>query len=466
MKTFLVLGQCVLCLQIMAADAPPNVLVIVLDDENGYAGRTDTAPQPVTPNLDKLSKRGVNFTAAQCGAPVCNPSRTATFSGLRPSTSGIYSDDQDRTPADHILTRTTSLPNYFKEQGYLTAGSGKIFGSSFGSLLKYHVWDETREFGGKGRLEDPRPPKDQTPLSGIKGKHDWGGFPESREKMGDWQLAGWAAEFLAKPQSKPFFLACGIVKPHTPWYVPKEYFDLFPPDKITVPDLAADEGAGLPAVVQVKPKQIKQAAELVARRKEMIAAYLACSRYADDCVGRILDALEHSPYRDNTIVVVFGDNGYQFGEKHYWSKGRLWEGSAHIPLVMAGPGIVQGQSCTRPVSLVDLYPTLIELAQLPAKPALDGLSIVPLLKSPATAWERPALTTSGFKNHALRSERWRYIKYADGSEELYDHQSDPLEQKNVASELANAPVIADMQKWLPKTDAPKYPKGDGKESDQ
>lgn len=447
--------------------SPPNVLVVVLDDENAFAGRTDLAPQPVTPNLDRLAKRGVRFANAQCPAPVCNPSRTAILSGLRPSTTGIYDNSQDSMPKDHILARTTALPIYFREHGYTAAGGGKIFGSSFGSLVKNHVWDETPENKRKGRSEDARPPKDQIPLSGLGGKHDWGAFPDNREQMADWQMAGWAAGFLARSQAKPFFLACGIVKPHTPWYVPKEYFDLFPPDKITIPDLAPDENAGLPEVSRATPKEIKQETATVARRKELVAAYLASSRYADDCVGRILDGLEKGPYRDNTIVVVFGDNGYQFGEKHTWSKGQLWEGSAHIPLVMAGPGIVQGQTSTRPVSLIDLYPTLLDLAGLPPRADVDGVSIVPLLKNPSATWDRPALTTAGFKNHALRTERWRYIRYADGSEELYDHDADPLERTNVASRPEFTEVKADLQEWLPTKDEPRNPDGPkGKEKDE
>ena len=217
-----------------AAEPQPNVLLIVIDDLNGFAGRTDLAPEPVTPNLDRFAKRGVTFANAQCAAPVCNPSRTALLSGLRPSTTGIYDNDQDSLPAVHILRRKKALPIYFREHGYHAAGGGKIFGSSFGSILKHRVWDETVDAGRKGRTEDPKPPKDKLPLSGPGGKHDWGAFPESREQMGDWQLAGRAAEFLTKPQSRPFFLACGIVKPHTPWYVPKEYFDRFPPDRITI----------------------------------------------------------------------------------------------------------------------------------------------------------------------------------------------------------------------------------------
>jgi arylsulfatase A-like enzyme len=239
--------------------------------------------------------------------------------------------------------------------------------------------------------------------------------------------------------------------------VPKEYFDRFPPDRITLPDLAADENVGLPPVVQVKAKQIKQEKPMVARRKELVAAYLAASRYADDCVGRILDGLQNGPHRDNTIVIICGDNGYQFGEKHHWSKGGLWEGSAHVPLVIAGPEIAKGQVSTRPVSLVDLYPTLIGLASLPAKPDLDGVSIVPLLKNPTATWDRPALTTKAFKTHALRTERWRYIHYADGSEELYDHDNDAQEHINLAGKSELSKLKADLQQWLPKHDEPRNP---------
>lgn len=443
---------------IHAAEAvKPNVLLIVLDDQNSFAGRTDLAAEAVTPNLNRIAKSGVIFSNAQCAAPVCNPSRTAFLSGLRPSTTGIYDNSQDSLPEGHILTHTTSLPHYFRQNGYLIAGAGKVFGSAFGSVVKRDKWDETMETGRKGRTEDARPPKEKIPLNGFDGRHDWGAFPDSRETMADWQMAGWAAEFLAKPRSKPFFLACGIVKPHTPWYVPKEYFDRFPSDNITLPDLADDESTGLPAVVRVKAKQIKQEEPMVARRKELVAAYLASSGYADDCVGRIFDGLQKGPHRDNTIVIICGDNGYQFGEKHHWSKGGLWEGSAHVPLVIAGPEIAKGQVSSRPVSLIDLYPTLIALANLPTKPDLDGVSIVPLLKNPTAPWERPALTTKAFKAHALRTERWRYIRYADGSEELYDHNSDPLEHTNLAAKTEFTSIKADLQQWLPKHDEPRNP---------
>ena len=188
-----------------------------------------------------------------------------------------------------------------------------------------------------------------------------------------------------------------------------------------------------------------------------MAAYLACSRYADDCVGRILNGLQNGPHRGNTIVVICGDNGYQFGEKHHWSKGGLWEGSAHVPLVIAGPGIAKDQVSTRPVSLVDLYPTLIALARLPTKPELDGVSLALLLKNPTASWERPGAHDQSFQTHALRTERWRYIRYADGSEELYDHDNDALEQSNLAAQTLFTKLKADLQQWLPKHDEPRNP---------
>lgn len=439
-----------------ASAAKTNVLLIVLDDQNCYAGRTDVSPQPVTPQLDRFAKSGMTFANAQCAAPVCNPSRTAFMSGLRPSTTGIYDNSQDSLPKDHLLKSRISLPTYFRDQGYHLAGAGKVFSSAIAAAAGKRIWAEGIDLGRKEKKHAPTPEGEG--LNAI-GKHAWGPLYKSKEEMEDWKLAGWAAEFLTKPQSEPFFLACGIVKPHTPWYVPQEYFDLFPPQSITVPDLAADESAPVPE--SVREKIHKGEAHLVQRRKELLSAYFAASRYADDCVGRILKGLGDGPNRANTIVVIFGDHGYEFGEKHNWSKGSLREGSAHVPLVIAGPGIAPQQTCTHAVSLLDIYPTLVELAGLPAKDGLEGMSLVPLLKNPTAAWDRPALTTDGFKNHALRTDRWRYIRYADGAEELYDHSNDPLERTNLAARPESAKIKADLQAWLPKHDEPRNPDSAG-----
>jgi len=435
-----------------AAPSRPNVLLIVLDDQNAFAGRRDLAPEPVSPNLERLSKRGVTFSNAQCAAPVCNPSRTAFLSGLRPSTSGIYDNSQDKLPQGHRLERATALPTYFRQHGYKTVGGGKVFSSSVSSALGKRHWDENLGGAEGSKGHDPLPPKDQIQVNSV-GKHDWAAFPSRRDQMEDWQLAGWAADYLEEKHEQPFFLACGIVKPHTPWFVPQRYFDLFPHQAITIADLADDEAAGLPKFI--KDDLHKPNPAFVARRNEVIAAYLAACRYADDCVGRILAGLNQGPHRDNTIVVVCGDNGYQFGEKHSWSKGQLWEGSANVPLVIAGPGVKQGEVCTRPVNLLDLYPTLVELAGLPEKSGIEGVSFRSLLETPTKAWDRPSLTTAGFKNHALRSERWRYIRYADGSEELYDHQSDPLERNNLAAAAEHTAVKEQLRRWLPKHDEPR-----------
>jgi arylsulfatase A-like enzyme len=372
------------------------------------------------------------------------------FSGLRPSSSGVYDNDQGRLPKGNIFERITTLPAYFREHGYLTAGSGKIFASSLGATTSKLAWDETEDAATRRRGHDPLP--DKVPLNGI-GKHDWGGFPATRDNMEDWQLAGWAADFLAAKHDRPFLLACGIVKPHTPWYVPQPYFDLFPSDRVTIAPLRDDETAGIPK--SARKKVAKGERTLRDRRNEIVAAYLAASRYADDCVGRILDALDRSAYRDDTIVVICGDNGYQFGEKNNWSKGKLWEGSTHVPLVFAGPGIVRESTCPRAVSLMDIYPTLVELAGLPTNPKAEGRSLAPLLKDPAQAWDQPVVTTAGFKNHAVRSNRWHYIRYANGAEELYDHEQDPDEHTNLADRADLESVKATLRKSLPTHDEPR-----------
>lgn len=443
-----------------AAPSKPNVLLIVLDDQNGYAGRNDVSPEPVTPNLDRFAKSGMTFANAQCAAPVCNPSRTAFLSGLRPSTTGIYDNSQDDLPKNHLLKSKTSLPTYFRDQGYHLAGAGKVFSSAIAAAAGKRIWAEGIDLGRKEKKHAPKPEGEG--MNAI-GKHAWGPLYKRKEEMEDWRLAGWAAEFLTKKHDEPFFLACGIVKPHTPWYVPQEYFDLFPPARITVPDLASDENAGPPD--SVREKMHKTEAELIKRRKELISAYLASSRYADDCVGRILKGLADGPNREQTIVVICGDNGYEFGDKHNWSKGSLREGSAHVPLIIAGPGVTPQQVCTHPVSLLDIYPTLVALTGLPAKSDIEGVSLMPLLKNPAAPWERPALTTAGFKNHALRTDRWRYIRYADGAEELYDHDNDPMERRNLAAQPEFAKVKAGLQEWLPKHDEPRNPDSSGGKED-
>ena len=430
----------------------PNVLFICVDDLNALIGCLNPQVGAQTPHIDRLASGGTLFSNAHCAAPVCNPSRTAFLTGLRPSTTGIYDNLQVVSPSDHPVMRSVLLPRYFKDQGYVILGVGKVPGHSTGR----YRWDQS--FDPPDRRTAPEQPLNSP------GRIDWGAWPESREQMSDWQLAGWVASELNKRHSAPFFLMVGFVKPHLPWYVPREYFDRIPVAATTPPPLRPDELVGLPA--NARSAQRPATSALLDKRRELFAAYLAACAFADDCVGRVMAALVAGPNQANTVVVLCGDNGFQMGEKNIWGKGQLWEESTHVPLIFAGPGIAVKQRCSKPVSLLDLYPTLVELCGLPTVKTLEGASLVPLLKDANAAWDHVALTTMGYKNHAVRTERWRYIRYASGAEELYDHATDPREWQNLAEGAKYETVKADLRRRLPGHDAPRNPdkdKGSSKE---
>jgi arylsulfatase A-like enzyme len=433
-----------------AENQRPNVLFMIVDDLNGWIGCLDPRLGAQTPQIDRLASRGTLFGNAHCAAPVCNPSRTALLTGLRPSTTGIYDNLQAGSPPDHPVMRAVLLPRYFKDHGYVVMGVGKVPGHSTGR----YRWDESFD-----PPERTAPAK--LPLSNP-GKFDWGDWPDTREKMSDWQLAGWVSAELGKRHAVPFFLMAGFVKPHLPWFVPREYFDRVPVGTVTPPPLRLDEREGI--LTGKKNREGRAASELRSKRREAFAAYLAACAFADDCVGRVMAALDAGPNRDNTVVVLCGDNGFQMGEKNTWGKGQLWEQSTHVPLILAGPGIAAEQRCGQPVSLLDLYPTLVEMCGLPVAKTLEGASLVPLLRNPNAAWEHVAITTRGYKNHAVRTERWRYIRYADGIEELYDHATDPQEWKNLASDAKYEAVKADLRHRLPDHDAPRNPNENKKSS--
>jgi arylsulfatase A-like enzyme len=339
--------------------------------------------------------------------------------------------------------RAVLLSQYFKDHGYKILGAGKVPGHSTGR----YPWDES--FDPPERVTPPTQPPSNP------GKLDWGAWPETREQMSDWQLAGWASAEVSKRHEGPFFLMVGFVKPHLPWYVPKEYFDRVPARSVTPPALRSNELEGLPAAAQRREGRALR--EMMPKRREAFAAYLAACAFADDCVGRVMAALEAGPNRDHTLVALCGDNGFQLGEKNTWGKGQLWDESTRVPLILAGPGIAARQLCSKPVSLLDLYPTLVELCGLPPVKTLEGASLAPLLKDPNAAWDHAAVTTMGYRNHTVRTERWRYIRYADGSDELYDHATDPREWKNLAGDTAHEAVKADLRRHLPAKDALRNP---------
>jgi arylsulfatase A-like enzyme len=280
--------------------------------------------------------------------------------------------------------------------------------------------------------------------------------------MPDYRIVSWTVDQLNKKHDKPFFLACGIHKPHLPWYVPRKYYDLFPLEKIVLPKvLDTDLDDVPPAGVQMAKPEGDHAAILKSGRwKAAVQAYLAAIAFTDAMVGRLIDALDKSPYKDNTIVVLWSDHGWHLGEKLHWRKFTLWEEATRAPLIWIVPGLTKPNSvCNRTVDFMGIYPTLTELCNLPTPKHVEGVSFRALLANPDAPWDLPARTTFHFNNHAVRTEQWRYIRYHDGGEELYDEIKDPLEWTNLAGKPEFAAVKKELAKWLPKTNAP--PADDG-----
>ncbi|MCZ6673705.1 MAG: sulfatase, partial [Verrucomicrobia bacterium] len=426
-------------------------------------------PQVKTPNIDRLAASGVLFTDAHTAAPICNPSRTALMIGLLPTTTGIYGNGH---PFRIGLPEVVTLPQYFKEHGYTVAGGGKLFHHGRGyndpkSWDEYFFWNpKAREngwFDGYSFPPDPEPDRPVTPMPSVSWRNfDWAPIDVPDEAMPDYKLSVWAEKFLNRKHSKPFFLAAGIFRPHIPWFVPRKYFEMYPLEDIIVPVVKEDDLADLPPPaweMALNPESRHDLMVATGNWKAAVQSYLACITFADAMVGRILDALEASAYRDNTMIVLWSDHGYHFGEKWHWHKQALWDRATRVPLIISTPQMTHaGARCDWPVSLIDLYPTLLDLVGLPKKEGLDGTSLRPLLENPDAAWERPATVTFFFGNHALRTQRWSYIRYADGSEELYDRRKDPNEWVNLAKEPGMNKVLNQMQNWLPKNDAPEAPR--------
>lgn len=441
-----------------AAETRPNVLFLAVDDLNDWIGVLGKRPDVKTPNIDRFAKQGVLFTRAYCAAPACNPSRAALMTGLRPSSTGVYHNDQPWRP---VLKDAVTLTQYFMKHGYTAEGGGKIFHNSYNDPASWQHWEKVGSF--------PVPPGH--PVNGIPNAahFDWGPVDASDEEMGDYHTASWGCEVLKRKHNKPFFLAVGMIKPHLPFYAPKKYFDMYPLDKIEVPKTLSTDLDDIPPAGVKIARPDRDHANVIKHDqwKKAVQAYLACITFMDAQIGRVLDALDKSAYRDNTIVVFWSDHGWHLGEKEHWRKFALWEEATRVSLAIKVPGMTKaGGVCGRTVNLIDLYPTLVELCGLPKKDDLEGASLVPLLKDPNAKRDRPSITTHGRNNHAVRTEKWRYIRYADGSEELYDHDADPLEWKNLAADPATAKVRAELAAQLPKMNAPDAPHQKGKNNNK
>lgn len=426
--------------------ARPNVLVIAVDDLNHWIGPLGRNKQIRTPNIDRLAARGVTFANAYAAAPACNPSRAALMSGLRPSTTGVYLNSDDWRP--HV-SREKTLVSHFRANGYLTLGAGKIYHSQ---LDRKEEWDD---YGTERR----RPCTPLNPTDGV-GAIKFSPMDCGDEHISDYSVADYGIAQLQRAHDKPFLLTIGFRKPHMPWNVPKKYFDMYPLDRIELPpyrDADLDDvppaGVKLARAPGSNAPDVPSDHELMLRSgrwKEAVQAYQAAISYVDGQIGRVLDALDKSPFRDKTLVVLFGDHGWSLGEKRHWRKFALWEEPTRAPLIWVAPGVAKaGATSTRTVDFMSIYPTLAELCGLQIPPHVEGVSIRPLLTDPAAAWDRPALMTHGYRNHAVRSARWRYIRYENGDEELYDELGDPFEWTNLAVDARQEGVKRELARFLP-----------------
>ena len=434
----------------------PNILFIAIDDQNDWVGALGGHPQARTPHIDALARRGTLFTNAHTQSPLCNPSRTSLMTSLRPSTTGIYGLAPWYRDLEEWKDRV-SLPRYLAQHGYRTYSTGKIYHGGYGR----QEGDDEFHVLGPGASVGAKPEKK---LVDTPAKHplmDWGTFPHEDEDKGDWQVASWAVEQLNQKPEEPFFLAAGFFLPHVPLYVTQKWYDMYPDETLELPPMLREDRDDTPRfswylhwkLPEPRLRFLEEADEW----RNIVRCYLASTSFVDSQVGRILDALESNGLAESTIVVLWSDHGYHLGEKLITGKNTLWDRSSRVPLIFAGPGVTAGAKSPRPAELLDIYPTLVELAGLPEKDGLEGISLVPQLEDADAPRERPALTTHNHDNHGVRSEDWRYIRYADGSEELYDMRTDPNEWHNLAGDPERAEVIEEHRRWLPPSSAKPAP---------
>ncbi|WP_319589323.1 sulfatase [uncultured Draconibacterium sp.] len=423
----------------------PNILFLVVDDlntwlledSNRYTGKV------VAPNITRLAESGVLFTRSYTSSPFCSPSRTALWSGVSPWKSGVYENGM-AIDESQALKNASSLPQLLKKAGYYTASYGKI---GHGWNPEGEEWDDRVP-----HRRDPVPPN--APLTTVgRGEQDWGPTHLEESEMNDTKYADRAIAQLQKKHDKPFFIACGLFHPHMPWYVPQKYFDMFPMDEVTVPEILENDLDDVPplakGVTAGKRDFVNQVLEH-GLHKQAVQGYLATTAYSDAQIGRVLDALEKSPYRDNTIVVLMSDHGFHLAEKNHWQKGTLWEEATHCLLMFRVPGMTTaGGESERYVSLQDIYPTMTELCGIEAPDYVDGRSLVPLLKKTNAKWESTAISALYDRYVSIRNEKYRYTRYSEGQEEFYDCVNDPHEWTNKIGDPKYSKEIEKHRKLIP-----------------
>ncbi len=473
-RTFLTLAAiAALVIAPLGAQDKPNVLFLAVDDMNDWLGCLEATtpiigPRAITPNIDRLAARGVNFTNAHTAGVFCAPSRAAIFSGQFASTTGSYET------ATYFVDHPDIVPlqSSFSRAGYNTYGAGKLFHHPAGAIdardwTEFFLRNQSQRENGwpldswseEIPFPDPFPASVYNEGQEVTGGLflEWGAVPEGTEEdMADTQRVNWAVEQLQKRHDKPFFLACGIYAPHFPNYCPQKYFDLYDVNEIQSPPYKSDDLEDLPEKIKkikTNRSRIHQKLEALDAVDDAIHGYLACMSYADAMMGRVLDALEASPYADNTIVVLWSDHGYHHGEKGHWGKHSLWERTSNVPFIWAGPGVAKGVKTDVTVSLIDMYPTFMEMCGLP-KPvqSIEGTSIAATLSDPGSAEDRSVfLPYLGPNEYAIINRDWRYIRYGEDGEELYNLKEDPNEWENLASNPELEGLKAQMRALAPET---------------
>jgi arylsulfatase A-like enzyme len=451
----------------------PNVLFIVCDDLNSWIEPLGRHPDVKTPFISALANRGTLFSRAYCTAPYCNASRMSVFTGCLPAKTGIYGNERFW---EEPLRRKTFIEQ-FRDRGYFCFGAGKVFHGTYDyatagrTRAREAIWRDT-----ENRLQhwddfhphtpEPMPPErplnkmfdfdhfDQVPPRNHL--FDWGALPEDcEEELPDMKTAAAIGDFLVNPPREPFFCAAGFYKPHLPWYLPQRFLDLYPRDNIRLPFVKDDDLDDVPEIAR-KWALHPPDHETVLKHgqwRHAVQGYLAAVSFCDSMIGKVVSALERSPAAENTVIVLWGDNGFHLGEKLHWRKFVLWEEATRVPFIVVPPKGTQVESrIAEPVSLADLFPTLCELCGIPSLDDIDGRSLVPLMTGRTPSRGAPAVMTWQKGNHSLRSGHWRYTRYHDGSEELYDQSSDPNEWTNLAGNPAFTAALAEQRRLLESGD--------------
>lgn len=448
-----------------------NILFILTDDQNAWANSLED-PGIKTPNMDRLARKSMVFSRAYTAAPACAPSRSSLLTGVHPATSGVYYNFQNYREADHWIADVVNMPGLFKDNDYLTAGYGKVFHHRY-QEDDISSWSDGYFVGFE--VEQDYALKEHALWTKEAVSHPmwhYGPLPDTYDRNNqdrmqqDTRNTSRVISLLEEQHDQPFFISLGLWKPHGPWYVPKRFFNMYPTEEISLPPGYKDGDVNdLPEAAKWLAMHRGYQDKITSKGlwRDTMQAYFASVSYVDDQIGRVLDALEDSPNRENTIIVFSSDHGFHLGEKNHWSKFALWDHASRTPFMISVPGLTEPAVHNAPVSLLDIFPTLVELCGLGGPPThdLDGVSLASLLRGETSERGKPVVSTHGRNNHAVRTADYTYIRYRNGAEELYNHSQDPHEWTNLAEDSGYTDVKTRLAKHLPQENAPNMQRKDG-----